>query len=594
MSDLMQPGHIVMHKFPVDMERMWVQKSGNLDNLKVPSERLLGRRICALHFGADQYFNKLRKSLKRGACPTLNLPEELSDEVMMGFPVSSGPALIFEAVEEGKQFALEFPLESEDIVSTVENQESATPKTPPQTQKRVTKASLRRQAGLHSRFDLTPKKKKLLDMCHSKHSEAQKIRKRLLYTAKKAKAYACRLKGQNDLQESALLTINVSQAARDLLEWERRNYSRKLNARKWLLKEKCFSLSIYKRSPKTYRYLRQHFTLPSEQTLKNVLNDIHIEPGISQVFLRILEKKTFNSLDKDKVAVLSFDEVFTEENLTYSHLLDKVNGFEDFGTRGRTHKKADHVLVFKVKLLNSDTDLPVAHYPVHATCPSDTLAVLLEDVCRAVASIGITIIASVSDQGSTNRGAINTLRGKCPQGDIDNVYQVDGKLIVHLWDFPHLPKNWRNNLLSYDLAYEENKVAQWKHIIEFFKLDEGICKISRLKYAHLAPVGRNKMRVHLAAQIFSEQNYKGMKTFHTLSGGRQLADGMQTADLLLAVDQLFDSVNGPSRTDKPKDGRCDVTPTSYHHAYWRQMIPKLKKWKFISKEPRVHLGASMP
>ncbi|XP_052128298.1 uncharacterized protein LOC127750504 [Frankliniella occidentalis] len=367
------------------------------------------------------------------------------------------------------------------------------------------------------------------------------------------------------MEESALLGIQVSQAARDLMEWERRNFSRHVNARQWLLREKCFSLSIYKRSPKTYRYLRQHFTLPCEKTLKNVLDSIHIEPEISQVFLKILEKKTFNSLDKDKVAVVAFDEVFAEENLTFSNLLDLVNGFEDFGARGRTHKKADHVLVFKVKLLNTDTDLPIAHYPVHATCPSDMLALLLEDVCRALPSIGITVVASVSDQGSTNRGAIAALREKCDQGEFDNVYQVDGKLIVHLWDFPRLLKNLRNNLLPSNLYFEENKLAKWRHIIEFFKLDEGICKISRLKYAHLAPVGRNKMHVHLAAQIFSEQNFKGMKTFHTLSDGRLLSEAMNTAELLMTVDTLFDSVNGPSRRDKPKDGRCDVTPSSYYH-----------------------------
>lgn len=58
-----------------------------------------------------------------------------------------------------------------------------------------------------------------------------------------------------------------------------------------------------------------------------------------------------------------------------------------------------------------------------------------------------------------------------------------------------------------------------------------------------------------------------MNTFHTVSDGKYLSDCMPTADLLLLVDQLFDSVNGPGRKDKPKDRRCDVTADSYHHAY---------------------------
>lgn len=92
-----------------------------------------------------------------------------------------------------------------------------------------------------------------------------------------------------------------------------------------------------------------------------------------------------------------------------------------------------------------------------------------------------------------------------------------------------------NNLLTSDLEYEVGKIAKWQHIIEFFKLEEGICKISKLKYAHYCPVGRNKMSVPLASQIFSESNQDCMKSFHTLSDGKHLANGMVTADLLKVV-----------------------------------------------------------
>ncbi|KAE8738944.1 hypothetical protein FOCC_FOCC015561 [Frankliniella occidentalis] len=92
------------------------------------------------------------------------------------------------------------------------------------------------------------------------------------------------------------------------------------------------------------------------------------------------------------------------------------------------------------------------------------------------------------------------------------------------------------------------------------------------------------MLVCLAAQVFSEPNWKGMNTFHTVSDGECLADCMPTADLLLLVDQLFDSVNGPGRKDKPKDRRRDVTAESHHHAYWRVEIQNLQQWTFIRKD----------
>lgn len=65
------------------------------------------------------------------------------------------------------------------------------------------------------------------------------------------------------------------------------------------------------------------------------------------------------------------------------------------------------------------------------------------------------------------------MRGKCSQGEFDPVYEVHGKKIVHLFDFPHLLKSLRNNLLTSDLEFETNKFARWQNIIDFFKLDEG-------------------------------------------------------------------------------------------------------------------------
>ncbi len=88
--------------FKLFSRKIWVQRSGEPLNLRVSHERLLGRRICALHFADNQYFNKYKRILKRGEHPTLNLPEQLSDEVMLAFPATlSGPALIFEAEQEG-------------------------------------------------------------------------------------------------------------------------------------------------------------------------------------------------------------------------------------------------------------------------------------------------------------------------------------------------------------------------------------------------------------------------------------------------------------------------------------------------------------
>ncbi|KAK3925933.1 DNA transposase [Frankliniella fusca] len=275
--------------------------------------------------------------------------------------------------------------------------------------------------------------------------------------------------------------------------------------------------------------------------------------------------------------------MFIEENLQYNIRTDKIEGYEDFGFHGRTHKTANHTLVFMVQGVEEELKFPVGYYPVNATCPSDMLAILIPDVVRDLQRIGFEVLSTISDQGSTNVGAVNILRSMCPQGAADPVYCIDGKIMTHLWDTPHVLKNIRNNLLTSNLYFGPGQLAQWKHIIEYFKLDESICKTSSLSYAHLCPTGKNKMRVKLATQVLSQKVASAMVTFSHLKG-EQLGHWQPTAQFVGEIDVLLDSLNGPGRKDKPKEFRCQVTEHSCHHNHWREARKKVKEWVYIRKE----------
>lgn len=161
-----------------------------------------------------------------------------------------------------------------------------------------------------------------------------------------------------------------------------------------------------------------------------------------------------------------------------------IDGFEDYGSRGKTNYIADHALVFMVQGLNKKWTQPIAFYFVHRTCPTSMLKNLICDVVRAVRDAGFNILETLSYLGPTNRGAISELKATSPDQD-EIFYEIDGHRVVHLWDTPDAFKNIRNNLLSSDLEYEPGKVAKWKHIIEYFKLDESLCKMSKASEKHL-------------------------------------------------------------------------------------------------------------
>ncbi|KAK3929687.1 DNA transposase [Frankliniella fusca] len=360
----------------------------------------------------------------------------------------------------------------------------------------------------------------------------------------------------------------ISNGAKLILEAESKNFSRHPSSRDWTIEQKCFYLGIMIRSPKTYRFLRSNITAPTETILKSTLKNLKLEPGISPVLLKALKMKSEKMNGKEKLCNILLDEIYTNKGLYYNNTTDRIEGFKGlWGGRGA----------------ESDWKMPVAFYAVSGTCPADIIAQLLPEVIRAVRGAGLTVLASVSDQGATNRAAIYTLRSKCEEGQNEPAYKVDEMLVTHLWDVPHLFKNIRNNFMTADLEFGDKKVAKWSRIIDYFKLDEGLFKTSKLTYRHLCPLGKTKMRVDFAAHVLSEQTSCGMKTFNHLSGGKELAGSEATAEMLLTLDRLFDATNGPGRKDKIKSTRKDVTPDTFHHAFWRQMIYDLKKITFIRK-----------
>lgn len=209
----------------------------------------------------------------------------------------------------------------------------------------------------------------------------------------------------------------MSRGAGIILEGEIKNYQNEAaQANKWSLKQKCFYLGIHVISPKCYRYIRSQVTAPSEKTVKNVLCLIKLEPGISPFLLNVLKKKTEKYEEKDKVAVLCFDEVFLNMGLYYNPKTKLVEGYEDYGDKGRTEREANHALVFMVRGLSSEWKLPIAFYFVNGTCPSTMLTQLIPERVRELKKIGITVVASVCDQGPTNRKAIQDLRSNCEEG----------------------------------------------------------------------------------------------------------------------------------------------------------------------------------
>lgn len=141
---------------------------------------------------------------------------------------------------------------------------------------------------------------------------------------------------------------------------------------------------------------------------------------------------------------------------------------------------------------------------------------LVRNVIHCCQEIGLTVVATVCDQGSTNQTAINMLlretREHLLQSEHDNPYFgfiENNQEIIPLFDVPHLLKGIRNNLLNKDLHFTINnvkKIAKWEHLEQFYKLDTSepslrIC--TKLTDSHILKERINKMKVRNCTQVFS-------------------------------------------------------------------------------------------
>lgn len=93
---------------------------------------------------------------------------------------------------------------------------------------------------------------------------------------------------------------------------------------------------------------------------------------------------------------------------------------------------------------------------------------------------------------------------------------IDDTAVIPLYDYPHLFKCLRNNLLTKDLEldFEENKKEEerifvsWKHIILAYEIDVHATsrverRLPKLTHAHVYEEYLKKMRVKYCTQVMS-------------------------------------------------------------------------------------------
>lgn len=190
----------------------------------------------------------------------------------------------------------------------------------------------------------------------------------------------------------------------------------------------------------------------------------------------------------DRFCALIFDELSLSSGLSYESHRQRISGFEDLGALGRTSNPANHALVFMVRVLRKRYKAPVAYFFTKDCVKPNILKQLLITIISELQRIGMTVCATICDQGSTNRSAITALtREHTDDKPTSYHFVVNGESIVTLFDVPHLLKNTRNALINCRIEFSKGKFASMDHIKQAFFLDKSkrTCKcLNKLRESH--------------------------------------------------------------------------------------------------------------
>lgn len=321
------------------------------------------------------------------------------------------------------------------------------------------------------------------------------------------------------------------------------------NRRKnWSQREKKFAISFFYKSASAYSFLRQKgVILPAPSSIRKWIALNEFKTGIDENLKQHLKMKCATFTKNEKKCVLAFDEINIKECLEFNKKLDLLEGFEDYGPLGRTAKQATHALVFSIRGLYTNWKTPVSYFFSRNSVNQYKLKDLIQYICKEIQNMGFYPKALVCDQGSNNRGALKLL-GVTTEYPY---FTSKNKKIYAIFDAPHLFKSVRNNLLS-GIFKLDQQIINFDIIKATFQFDNAsktARALPKISERHINPNCFEKMSCSLALQVFSKTMAAAIRTcVETKLVNKK--EGSDTAEFVLTLNNLFDSLNSKRLFDK--------------------------------------------
>lgn len=211
------------------------------------------------------------------------------------------------------------------------------------------------------------------------------------------------------------------------------------HGRRFFIDGKVLALSIYKQRPKEYKYLSSIFALPSLKCNKTLVHNVPFYPSFNAYHWKF---KITNCETNSDGSVLYINIWWNVTGNRFTLRSTQRFGLKDLRDDKRHISLADHILTFMIRGLRKKFKQPICFYFVKRTIKTQDLVNCIKDIIKSIQSTKLDIVATVSDQGTTNVAAINSLKSETIQFyksvTIENHYEgylINDYEIIHIMTF---------------------------------------------------------------------------------------------------------------------------------------------------------------
>ena len=261
------------------------------------------------------------------------------------------------------------------------------------------------------------------------------------------------------------------------------------------------AIGIRLRAPRCYRYLRINklMVLPALDSLRKRTKPFNLLPGDIDKMCFILKEKLKDKTPEQRVAVLAYDDMYTDKAYEYDPSADMVLQPNSSGTMNGMIVRG---------LFDS------WKFPLRYSFGDKLTGELLNEIILKLDNIGVDVAWCASDRGPDNK-ALNGehhLKTTTERPYFEHP-KKDGRLVFTSYDPPHLVKALRTNVLNGALILPSGNAVmdreKFQRLLDCDKSDEGMAY--KLSVEHL-DANADSQKVRLAVQMFSNSVASAMES----------------------------------------------------------------------------------